>query len=827
MYTDIDNDDKNVRIAKVDIYFNGVEYATAAHSFGCVCLPLHADKEKAKRPCIAKWPETTLDNCLEYFAGRYNSRKQGVGVLLGPASGNLVVVDIEDAQSWEEFKEAAERNDVDALLKDKCAVVRTGGGGAHVYMRLSDHDMATVENGKVLASTMRTPPRTTHALKADGSYVRAELLGAGKQAVRHTYAHRYVLEGAREPYHTVVLEHDEYISLLSCAEQLGDVLTIVQNHAAKQQKKQQLELNNKDPKAFDCIKTFNDDVSITFDEILLRHKWTFSHASNKTGERFWTRPNKDVKDGHSAGIIKKEGYNKEVLYMHSDGDSALPKTAKGYDKWALYVALDHGGNAKSARDAYKRRLGIEESENKKKHKKIAKIIQEVGGVELPDSTDTSIAEYYINNTFCSGETVVSTGAGLYVYDVEKGIYNHVPTMVIQSDIRALERKLYAPNDRGTIVVVKINKTRTDSVMHRVLVDKKMLDVDFLCAAKNGEETYTAFKNTTLVCNIKKQTIEYVEHSPSYKLISAYDYDVSGIDDFDAQSDCPRFYRYLHEVFADDAQKNAKIMVLQEFFGACLLNIATHYQKMLGLVGNGANGKSVLLKTIREGLFGGCAISSVPLQKFHYARSLHALVGARINIVTELPSMELAESSAVKSIIDGDIATAEQKYVNEFLFTPTAGHVFAVNNLPVTADNSHGFWRRLIIIEFPNTFTGGNAVAGLELDLIRERSGIAAWALVGAHRLIKTGAYTQLQASETEEQCKMQSDSVYAFFTERLIASESCENTAAKIYSVYKSYCEDTGRKPVSSISMGIRLKQFGVKGRHTRYGKVWCCAFEP
>lgn len=436
---------------------------------------------------------------------------------------------------------------------------------------------------------------------------------------------------------------------------------------------------------------------------------------------------------------------------------------------------------------------------------------------LQDNTDTSIAEYYMRTAYADRSIVVSTGASLYAYNQRKGIYDEVTALTVQSDMRDLERKLYAPNDRGQNTIIKINKSRTESIVHRVLFDKKMYDANFLCAQKNSSKTYTAFSNTTVLCDIKDKFLSFLAHSPDFKLISSYDYDISQHDDVRVFDACPKFEKFLYEVFENDTQAFAKMKVLQEFFGACLFGIATHYQKMLGLVGGGSNGKSVLLKTIREGVFRGNKIASVPLQKFHNARSLHALVGARINIVTELPSMELAESSAVKSIIDGDIATAEQKYVNEFLFAPVAGHVFAVNNLPSMQDNSHGFWRRMLIVEFPNTFSAANAVRGLELELADERSGIARWALFGARRLLQAGTYTHLDTSAAEEQCKLESDSVYAFFVDALTVDASCQNTATTIYNAYRDYCDSNGRKATSIQRMSRRLAELGVsrvKGRH-------------
>lgn len=58
----------------------------------------------------------------------------------------------------------------------------------------------------------------------------------------------------------------------------------------------------------------------------------------------------------------------------------------------------------------------------------------------------------------------------------------------------------------------------------------------------------------------------------------------------------------------------------------------------------------------------------------------------------------------------------------------------MNKLPIITDNSHGMWRRILVIEFPRTFSEEEMDRDLEGKLIGELSGIFNRTLEGYKRL---------------------------------------------------------------------------------------------
>src|SRR5262249_41354018 len=82
--------------------------------------------------------------------------------------------------------------------------------------------------------------------------------------------------------------------------------------------------------------------------------------------------------------------------------------------------------------------------------------------------------------------------------------------------------------------------------------------------------------------------------------------------YDTTAQPRRFEGFLREVFKPDTKDDAdaKIELIQQFVGACLVGVATQFQAALVLVGSGANGKSVLIKIV-QALFPPGSITAIP------------------------------------------------------------------------------------------------------------------------------------------------------------------------------------------------------------------------
>jgi phage/plasmid-associated DNA primase len=195
----------------------------------------------------------------------------------------------------------------------------------------------------------------------------------------------------------------------------------------------------------------------------------------------------------------------------------------------------------------------------------------------------------------------------------------------------------------------------------------------------------------------------------------------------------------------------------------------------------------------------------------------------LNIVAELPARDFTESEPFKSAIAGDLMDARPIKREPFMFVPCAGHIYSANTLPGTTDQTHGFWRRMVVIMFLRTFDGADADVGLAERIIEtERAAIVAWALRGAQRLLQQGRYTEPASSMQNVQAwRERSDDVRAFLDDlafvKLQADELQSHGFAPsdLHAAYRAWAAECGTETtLSGKAFGQRLRLLGFEARH-------------
>ena len=245
-----------------------------------------------------------------------------------------------------------------------------------------------------------------------------------------------------------------------------------------------------------------------------------------------------------------------------------------------------------------------------------------------------------------------------------------------------------------------------------------------------------------------------EHTPEFlstvQLPLVYEPDAQGLG----------IVRFLSEVL-----NTSDVPLITEFFGFCLL-YEYRIQKAFLLVGEGSNGKSTLLRLLMA-FVGEPNCSHVSWQQLELNRFAMAdLEGKLVNSFADLPSQGMSMTTAFKMLTGGDSISAERKFMPSFNFVNFAKLIFSTNKPPkVDGEESFAFWRRWVIVEFPNTFTGDADNPNLidELTTPAELSGLLNLALDGLDRLRAKHAFTYRRSvEETSEYYLRAADPVYAF-----------------------------------------------------------------
>ena len=211
--------------------------------------------------------------------------------------------------------------------------------------------------------------------------------------------------------------------------------------------------------------------------------------------------------------------------------------------------------------------------------------------------------------------------------------------------------------------------------------------------------------------------------------------------YDPHAGCPRWESFIAQVWPDrDCQ-----LLMQEIFGYCL-TFNTTQQKFFLLLGEGSNGKGVLLRVLRL-LVGPENISAVSLARLGDRFELGQTLGKLACLASEVDNVRQLDEAVLKQFTGEDPMRMEHKYKHPFTAMPTAKLIIAANvHLPFK-DRSEGIWRRLMAIPFTVTIPEAQQNKNLSDELAQELSGILNWAVMGQDRLRVQGRFTHPAVSQ--------------------------------------------------------------------------------
>lgn len=276
-----------------------------------------------------------------------------------------------------------------------------------------------------------------------------------------------------------------------------------------------------------------------------------------------------------------------------------------------------------------------------------------------------------------------------------------------------------------------------------------------------------------------KTLKIIGHSPDYIFFNKIPIN------YLSSADCPRIKKFISEIVTEEDTS-----ILQEIAGFLLYkNYFIH--KAIMFVGSGANGKSTFINLLKIFL-GEENCVSVPLHHLEEDKfALASLYSKLANLFADLPSRALRNTSIFKMLVGEDLIPAEKKFKDKFFFVNYAKQLFSCNQVPKSPDDSDAFFRRWVILNFPNQFLNSKADKNLlqRLTTPEELSGFLNFALDGLKRLIANQDFSNTSSvSEVRDNYIRLSDSVGAFILDCIeIAPEGYE-TKKELYTHYAEYC---------------------------------------
>lgn len=375
------------------------------------------------------------------------------------------------------------------------------------------------------------------------------------------------------------------------------------------------------------------------------------------------------------------------------------------------------------------------------------------------------------------------------YEYSKGYWQQRVDEIIQSYI-AEELGYYRTGSRITSIL-------------------KLVKADTITAEMFNQKPLFNFINGTLELT---PPYNFRNHSPEDLCSMQVDYP------YNPTSQCPQWLSFISSVSDSDPKREA---LLQEMSGYVLYSDCS-LQKCFFLLGDGANGKSVLLDILSK-IFGNKSISNVELSAlvadFQRIQLLHSI----LNISSETKTDVKGAEAIFKQVVAGDMITACYKNKDFINFRSRSKLIFSCNEIIAVKDLTFGFERRMCFIKFMNKYLenpGKNNPHELPLDrditekLSKELSGIFNWAFDGYKTLRSLKSFTQTDDSDDLMQNFKETINPIVCFIDENPLEERISN--ADLYAIYRQWCYDAGHSPTSRTKFIQNFKK-SIPKNYTEY----------
>lgn len=335
---------------------------------------------------------------------------------------------------------------------------------------------------------------------------------------------------------------------------------------------------------------------------------------------------------------------------------------------------------------------------------------------------------------------------------------------------------------GDFILWRIISCLLDEVKFNVWKNKWSTDV--ISSVKTKCKLLTEFNADTHFINVKNGlfnvtnfTLENHTHKVHSTIQIPWEYDI--------ETDCPLFKKFIHETMKGDPEL---IAVIQEVMGYCLTT-ETKAEKVIFFYGRGSNGKSVLANIITK-MVGSKYVANTSLNELNGTFGLSTILDKLVCISGENEVTAALNTERLKQIASGDRINVNIKCKQQVDYRPICTIIALTNNLPQVNDESHGFFRKGLIIPFMNLVTKEQQDKDLVHKLEQELPGILKWSIEGLKRLIQNDYnFTESRAIEdTMQKYKEQQKPMNEFIKDCVTSMPGNRVARKQIKEAFEQWC---------------------------------------
>lgn len=821
-------------------------------------IPTRADTSKG--PAVA-WKEfqsrkPTLADQTKWF-GTENPRNYGVAVVTGRVSGNLEMTEIEGKISdripeiTKAFVAAGERALWQRLMTSW--VEQSPTGGMHWIYRLDGENVpgntkiATNADGEVLAET-RGEGGYFVAAPTDGTH---HSTGQGWVALGLPAACTTLTATERETFHRILRETFHEGTETPKHPQTGNHTQGTRKTFPAAVEGQQAGVMNLGVKPGDEFETKTD-----WADILTPHGWSL-HSTQADGTRFWVRPGKKPRDGHSASTGHAD--DRDRLYVFSSSVQEFD-TDTPYTKFKAYSILNHGGDdTKAAKHLAANGFGTPTTLNISLDDMLG--TNTTGGQQWQQK-DKSSTQYHNQNQqpispSSAESTAPSPGTGTSQATSGQSDSKTAPSTSKKSNnleipaytefaftqafIAEHGKNIRYNTDRGRFYywggkrwvpqpdtggIIKqhalafaaqlpdeddaaLKRLKASMLSNRgVTAALNLLKVDPRVACTSDDFDTRPWELNTPAGIVDLRTGSVRAHDPA--MMHSKITTVAPV----ASSEAPIWSRFLQTTFNADS---ALIGYMQRLLGYSATG-AIREHVFAFAYGTGGNGKSVFYDACVDVL--GDYATVMPagfLMKKSYqehSTELADLKGMRLVVGSEINQGEKFDEAKLKSLTGGDRIKARHMHQDFFTFTPTHHLHLMGNHLPQVEAGGDSIWRRMNQIPFVHTVPAEERNERLPEQLRTEEAGqILAWIIEGAKMYHQDGLQAPEAVRAATAAYAQSQDTVGEFLSQECTMYPGNEFYTASVKQFrmeYEAWCQGEGVSPLKGRSLTAALASHGV-----------------
>lgn len=345
----------------------------------------------------------------------------------------------------------------------------------------------------------------------------------------------------------------------------------------------------------------------------------------------------------------------------------------------------------------------------------------------------------------------------------------------------------------------------ENIKARTYLDTMTSPPSFIGSETSESTRFISLTNGILQLDFAegKTVTQLLPHSPDFFSLNLLPYA------YDPAATCPTFDKFLAQVQPDPEVRS----FLQEWFGYNLIPM-TKFEKFCVFKGDGANGKSVLIKVLIE-MLGLQNVSSVGLEAFSSQNTvpLGSTFGKLANVIEELDQVDRAAEGLIKNFVSGGLLDVNRKHRDHVQYFATARITLATNILPRFSDRSDGLFRRMILIPFNEQFLD-EAKQDKRLKDSQfwresgELAGVFNWALEGLQRLLERGHFVEPQLCKVQrEEFKMDSNPGKAFLLDNVVADPAGTVSCKRLFQEFEQHCKTTGQRVFRESELAAEVKR--------------------